>query len=99
MKISAVGDALTIQALRLMGIEGTAVESAEETEAALDEAIAPETVILITGAAAELIRAKVDKLKIARQDFIVLEIPSTKGIPHQAEDTARLVSQAIGIKI
>jgi vacuolar-type H+-ATPase subunit F/Vma7 len=99
LKIAAIGDRLTVRALKLMGIEGTAVSTAEEAEAAIDAVTAPATVILITGTAADMIRAKVDKMKVARQDYIVLEIPSTEKVPNQAEDTARLVSQAIGVKI
>ena len=99
MKIAALGDQFTIQALRLMGIAGTVAATAEEAAAALDEAVEPDTVILVTESAANLIRARVDGLKTARQNYIVLEIPSLHGVPHQAEDIARLVSQAIGVKV
>ena len=99
MKIAALGDQFTIQALRLMGIDGTVAATAEEAAAALDDLVEPDTVILVTESAANLVRAKVEKLKIARQNHVVLEIPSLSGVPHQAEDIARLVSQAIGVKV
>jgi vacuolar-type H+-ATPase subunit F/Vma7 len=99
VKISAIGDPFTVQALRLMGIAGVAVTTPEEASRALDDALAPSTVVLVAESVARMVREKVDALKIARQDFIVLEIPSGEGVPHQAEDTARLVSQAIGVKI
>jgi vacuolar-type H+-ATPase subunit F/Vma7 len=99
VKISAIGDPFTVQALKLMGIAGVAVTTPEEASRELDAVLAPATVVLVTESVAKMIREKVDALKIARQDFIVLEIPSGEGVPHQAEDTARLVSQAIGVKI
>jgi vacuolar-type H+-ATPase subunit F/Vma7 len=99
VKISAIGDSFTVQALRLMGIPGVVAATPEEASRALDSVLAPATVVLVTQDVAGLVREKVDALKIARQDFIVVEIPSGSGVPHQAEDTARLVSQAIGVKI
>lgn len=98
MRIVAIGDSITVDAMKLMGIAGTVVKNAEEAKGALAEARGPETVILISPEAAEMIREEVDELKGARRDFIVMEIPGG-GAPVQAEETARLVSQAIGIKI
>jgi len=99
MKIAAVGDAVTVQALRLMGISGTAVASAQEASSALDEHYAPDTVILITESAAGLVRDRVDRFKVAKERVIILEIPSPGAAPNQAEDIARLVSEAIGVKV
>lgn len=99
MKIVAVGDAVTVQALKLMGIAGTVARDRAEAEAALDEAATAGTVVLVAEPVANLARARVDALKVARADYIVLEIPSPAGVPHQAEETARLVSQTIGVKV
>lgn len=99
MKIAAVGDPLTVQALRLMGVAGIAVTTGEEASSALDESAVADTVVLVTESAARLARSKVDKLKVARQNYIVIEIPSVEAAPHQAEEIARLVSQTIGIKV
>lgn len=99
MRITAVGDPLTIQALKLMGIAGEAAVDARSASQAFRKALAPETVVLVTESVAKLIREEVSKAKIARQDYVVLEIPSTQGVPDQAEETARLVSQAIGVKV
>jgi len=99
VKIAAVGDPFTVSALRLMGIVGAVATTAGEAEAAIDECLVPDTVILVTESVARLVRAKVDKLKIAKANYMVLEIPSGEGIPHQAEDIAKLVSQAIGVRI
>jgi vacuolar-type H+-ATPase subunit F/Vma7 len=99
VRIAAVGDPVTVQALKLMGISGAAVTTADEAAAALDEYAVPDAIVLVTGSVAKLIRAKVDKMKIARQSFIVVEIPSVEGVPQQADEIARAVSQTIGIKV
>ena len=82
-----------------MGITGVAAEDADAVRAGLQRALEPDTVILVTKSAADLAREYVEKAKIARQNYIVLEIPSLEGAPRQAEDIARLVSQAIGVKV
>lgn len=99
MKIRGVADPFTARALKLMGVETAAVTTREDALKALDEAARPETVVLVSEATARLAREKVDALKVARQNFIVIEIPSGEGVPRQAEETAKLVSQAIGVKI
>lgn len=99
MKIVGVGDQLTIDALRLMGIAGTVVTTAEEASRALDEALEAETVVLIAAETAELVREKVEEAKTGKQAFIVLELPSVGGEAVQSEKTAKLLSQAIGIRI
>lgn len=98
MRIVAIGDRITVDAMKLMGVAGRVVENAEEAKAALVEAREPETVILISPEAVEMVREEVDELRGARRDFIVIELPGAGG-PTQAEETARLVSQAVGIKI
>ena len=99
MRVVAVADSITIEALRLMGIPGRAVATPEEASDALDEAITGEEVVLVAQATADMIREKVDRLKLAPHDFIVIEIPSPGRQPRQAEETAKLVSEIIGIKI
>jgi len=98
MRIVAIGDRMTVDAMKLMGVAGTVVETAQEVSAALARAEEPETVILISSRAADMVREEVEELKAARRDFIVIELPGAEG-PTQAEETARIVSQAIGIKI
>ena len=90
---------MTVQALKLMGIVGSVAATGDEVSAALDEYAVPDTVVLVTESVAKLARAKVDKLKVARENFMLVEIPSVSGVPQQAEETARLVSQTIGIRV
>lgn len=99
MRIAAVGDPLSVQALKLMGIAGVAASTAAEASAALDESAVPDTVVLVTESVVRLVREKVGKMKVARQNFMIVEIPSVEGAPRQAEEIARLVSQTIGIKV
>lgn len=99
MKLTAVGDPVTMQAIKLMGIPGTPVRTAEEASAALDECAVPDAIVLVASSSAGLVREKVDKMKVARQSYIVVEIPSIEGVPKQADEIARVVSQTVGIKV
>lgn len=99
MRIVSIGDAVTVEALRLMGIPGTVVETPEEARDALERELGGEKVILVASETADMIRERVDELKTARREYLVLEIASSEGAPRQADETARLVSQAIGIKL
>jgi vacuolar-type H+-ATPase subunit F/Vma7 len=99
MRLVAVGDRLTVDALRLIGIPGTVAETPEEASRAVDEACEGEAVVLVSRSVAQMIDKKIADLKVARRDFMVLELPSGEGPPTQAEETAKLLSQAIGIKL
>ncbi len=99
MKVVGIGDRITIDALRLMGIDGTVVTDEGSFLQALEAVLEPDTVILVSQSAANLARRRVEELKSARSNFMVIELPGAEGAPTQAEETARLVSQAIGIRI
>ena len=90
MKIAAVADPLTLQALRLMGIAGTPATTAEEASAALDGYYESDTVILISESAARLVRARVDRLKTARESVMILEIPSMVTAARDHEKAAKM---------
>lgn len=99
VRIVGVGDLATVEALRLMGISGTVAEDAGAALRALEEAMEPEAVILVSESVAGMMRERIEELKEARTDFMVIELPAVGSKPTQAEETARLVSQAIGMKI
>lgn len=76
MKYRCIGDEDAVRGFRLAGVEGRAVADAAGAEAALDEAAAmPDCgVVIITGAAAALARAKVDGLRLERPRPLIVEI-------------------------
>ena len=76
LRFYCIGDEETARGFRLAGVEGRAVESPDETAAALEEAAARADcgVIIITKAAAGLAREKVDELRLERAKPLVVEI-------------------------
>jgi len=76
LRFYCIGDEDTARGFRLAGVEGRAVSGAAETAAALDEAAAREDcgVIIMSSAAAGLVRAKVEEIKLERSRPLIVEI-------------------------
>lgn len=71
-----IGDEETARGFRLAGVEGWTVSGASDCGAALDEASARADcgAIIITKAAAELARAKVQELRLEKARPLIVEI-------------------------
>lgn len=71
-----IGDEDTARGFRLAGVEGRAVSGASDCAAALDEAAARADcgAIIITKAAAELARAKVQEIRLEKARPLIVEI-------------------------
>ncbi|MDD5209233.1 MAG: V-type ATP synthase subunit F [Elusimicrobiales bacterium] len=76
LRFYCIGDEDTARGFRLAGVEGSAVSGAEETAAALEAAAARADcgVIIMTRAAAELAREKVEEIKHERARPLIVEI-------------------------
>ncbi|OGR43006.1 MAG: hypothetical protein A2X35_04590 [Elusimicrobia bacterium GWA2_61_42] len=76
MKFWCIADEDTARGFRLAGVEAVAVEGAGEAAAALARAAgsADCEVIVMTEAAAALVRAQVDEIKLERQRPLIVEI-------------------------
>ncbi len=76
MKFYCIGGEDAVRGFRLAGVAGRAVAGAEEAAAALDEASAsPDCgVIIMTRAAAGLVREKVEEIKLERARPLIVEI-------------------------
>lgn len=98
MKFTAIGDDLTVRALRLAGIKGHVVSEAEDAARALEEALDQDAIILISRAAAEKIPERIQRARAQRREAIVLELPDLRGAPDEVLSAQKLVAQAIGIK-
>ena len=99
MRVVGVAEKLIVDALRLMGIEAVAVETASEAIAAVEKFLLTGKVILVGETTAALMDERLEALKVKNRDCVILEIPCGGGPPQQAEKIARLVSQSIGIKV
>ena len=76
MKFYCIGGEDAVRGFRLAGVEGRAVAGAAETAAALAEAAARADcgVIIMTRAAAGLVRGKVEEIKLERPRPLIVEI-------------------------
>jgi len=76
LRFYCIGDEDTARGFRLAGVEGRTVYGTAEAAAALDEVSAREDcgVIIISAAAAGLIRAKVDEIRLERGRPLIVEI-------------------------
>ncbi len=100
MRFYLISDNVDTQiGLRLSGIEGEVVHTAEETETALERAFAmPDVaVVMITVKLSTLCRARVDALRLRCPQPLIVEIPDRHG-GRGREDILRYVREAIGLK-
>lgn len=76
LRFYCIGDEDTARGFRLAGVEGSVVSGAAEAEAALDAAAARADcgVIIITRAAAEAARSRVQEIKLERARPLIVEI-------------------------
>lgn len=94
-------DTRALTGLRLAGVEGELVASPAEAQAAVrraeqDRSIA---VILITPAAAAMIPAAVERLKLSGERPLLAVIPASDGAGLGPDAIMGMIRQAIGVKL
>ena len=101
MKMWVIGDTEAVQGFSLAGVPGQVAENAEQTNDALDKALAAGDVgiILITQDVSRLVEARMDQLKLRSTIPLVVEIPGPGGVSPDQPSLGDVVLRAIGIKI
>ena len=102
MKLYTISDNHdTYVGLRLAGIGGVVVHTADETEAALKAAMAMEDVgiILITEQLVQLCPKLVYQLKLSASRPLIVEIPDRHAQGRTEDSISRYVREAIGVRI
>jgi len=101
MNYFVIGDDDAVLGFELVGVPGVRAVTAEEAEAAFNQALASrETgIIIITEEAAALIRPLVDRYLFSEKFPLIVEIPGSRGIGKERKDLRTLVNEAIGIKL
>lgn len=91
----------TLVGLRLAGIEGVVVHTAEETLAALDKAAQnPQVaIVLMTEKLVKQCQHQVDQFKLTHAIPLVVIIPDRHGNGRAKDSITRYVREAIGIKV
>lgn len=101
MKVQVIGHSEAVLGFSLAGVDGRAVDTVDEANAALDEALKARdlAIVLVTQDVANLIQPRMDDLKLHSTVPLIVEIPSPGG-PRAGEPTlGEVVLRAIGIKL
>ena len=106
--IEVLGDRETVLAFQLGGVPGRVVQSAEETRAALDAAVAAArggggaehrfALLLVTHGAAERVRADLDRVILDPTGPLVIEIPGLGETAGQ-RPVERFVERVLGMHL
>ena len=101
MKVLVIGHPEAVLGFSLAGVGGRVATTAEEVNQALDEAQASKDVgiVLVTQDVAELIHARMERLKLRSTIPLVVEIPSSGGVPEGQSSLGEIVLRAIGIRL
>jgi V/A-type H+-transporting ATPase subunit F len=102
MRFYLISDNVDTQVgMRLAGIEGVVVHTAEEVQKSLDYAIQQEdiAVVLITETLLSLCPTTVYNIKLNRRRPLIVEIPDRHGNGCTKDTITRYVREAIGVKI
>jgi len=100
MKILVIGNQDAVLGFSLVGVHGSAVATAAETNQALDEALASDDagIILVTEDVAGLIETRMDQLRLRSTVPLVVEIPGPQGEGADRPSLNEVVLRAIGVK-
>jgi V/A-type H+/Na+-transporting ATPase subunit F len=101
LKVLVVGHPEAVLGFSLAGVNGQAVQNADETNRALDEALASKDVgiVLVTQDVARMIQSRMDDLKLHSTVPLIVEIPSPAGVSPDEPSLSEIVLRAIGIKL
>lgn len=91
----------TLMGMRLSGIEGVIVQTAEETSEQLDRIMAAEDVgvVLMTDKAVSMCREKVYSYKLTRAQPLIVEIPDRHASSRISDTISEYLREAVGIKL
>jgi vacuolar-type H+-ATPase subunit F/Vma7 len=101
MKILVIGHPEAVLGFSLVGVTGVEVSSADEANLALDTALADPKlgIILVTGDVAELIRSRMDQLRLHSTVPLVVEISAPASVQPERTSLNDVVFRAIGVKL
>lgn len=100
MKIHVIGHPEAVQGFALVGIQGEIAVTANEVNAALDQALQIEDlgIVLVTEDAVALVKTRINQLKYQSEIPLVVEIPSPNPSLEKQDSLNAVIERAIGIK-
>jgi V/A-type H+-transporting ATPase subunit F len=101
MQMLVVGHPEAVQGFALVGVRGKAVQTRDQVNAALDEALQMPNVgiVLVTQDAAALIEERMEQLRLRSTVPLIVEIPGPGGVREDRPPLNELIRRAIGVRI
>jgi V/A-type H+-transporting ATPase subunit F len=101
MRYYVIGDEDAVLGFGLVGVEGTAVQGAEQAREVMKTVLEQSDIgiVIITERVADLIRPQVDRYIFTRSFPLIVEIPDRQGPLAGKPGIREMVNQAIGIKL
>ncbi len=102
MSIFVLGSRQVVAAFALGGMDGRAVDGADETLAAMEELSAktpPVRVLVVDEETAQGIRDTIERLKLSPGGLLVVEVPGITGPSAGRKSPLEFVREALGIRI
>jgi len=99
MKVRIIGNSLAVQGFQLAGIRGWVVESAQQAQAAFDEAKNyPDLgIVLVTSDAVKLAKERFSELILQCGTPLFVEIPGRNSDPADLSSLRKIVDDAVGV--
>jgi len=101
VRFLCIADEDTVRGFRLAGIEAFVAETEDQAYTAMNYAITqPDCgIVIITERAADLIRSKVDGIRLERNQPLIVEIPGPEGPLGGRKSLREFVQEAVGISV
>lgn len=101
MKFFCIADEDTVRGFRLAGVDGRAVESPEEADAALRQAAGRPGlgILILTDTVAADVRERVDAIRMGQGLPLIVEIPGPEGPMPGRKTLRQFVQEAVGIRV
>jgi len=101
VKFFCIADEDTVRGFRLAGIDGKVAPTCEEASEALERELKePDcAIVILTSPVADLIREKVEAIRLERDYPLIVEIPGPGGQTAESRSLRKFVQEAVGIRL
>lgn len=101
MKFFCIADEDTVRGFRLAGVAGEAALTAGEASRILERVMGePDcAIVILTSTVADLIRDRVEELRLERDCPLIVEIPGPGGRTAETRSLRDFVQEAVGIRL
>lgn len=101
MKFFCIADEDTVRGFRLAGVDGQVVPTAGKALEALEKVLnEPDcAIVILTSPVADLIRERVEAIRLERDYPLIVEIPGPGGQTAESRSLRKFVQEAVGIRL